>query len=80
MKAEAVLAVYAGYSLKGAHVDPGPALEPYIQDALDEIEYVAGAVNTPWGARRVATTRSPRADRTGSRDVIRCRMTGTMQA
>lgn len=52
MKAEAVLAVYAGYSLKGAHVNPGPDLEPYVKDALDEIEYVSGAANTPWGARR----------------------------
>ena len=37
MNAEPVLAVYAGYSLKGAHVEPGPDLEPYVQDALDEI-------------------------------------------
>ena len=43
MGAEPVLAVYAGYSLKGAHVNPGPDLEPYVQDALDEIEYVTGA-------------------------------------
>jgi len=48
-----VLAVYAGYSLKGDHVDPGPALEPYIQDALDEIEYVTGGPDTKWGAERV---------------------------
>ena len=37
-----VLAVYAGYSLRGEHVDPGPDLEPYVQNALDEIEYVTG--------------------------------------
>lgn len=48
-----VLAVYAGYSLKGQHVDPGPALEPYVQNALDEIEYVTGDANTKWGAERV---------------------------
>ncbi len=47
-----VLAVYAGYSLKGAHVDPGPALEPYVQDALDELEYVTGDTATRWGAAR----------------------------
>ena len=47
-----VLAVYAGYSLKGAHVDPGPALAPYVQDALDEIEYVTGDGSTRWGAER----------------------------
>lgn len=48
-----VLAVYAGYSLKGEHIDPGPALEPYVQDALDEIEYVSGGPDTKWGAERV---------------------------
>ncbi|HVZ84641.1 MAG TPA: alpha-L-arabinofuranosidase C-terminal domain-containing protein [Terracidiphilus sp.] len=47
-----VLAVYAGYSLHGEHVDPGPALEPYVQDALDEIEYVTGSTSTKWGAER----------------------------
>jgi alpha-N-arabinofuranosidase len=52
MKAEPVLAVYAGYSLKGAHVNPRPELAPYVQDALDEIEYVTGDANTTWGARR----------------------------
>lgn len=53
MKAEPVLAVYAGYSLKHVHVNPGPDLEPFVQDALDEIEYVTGGANTAWGARRV---------------------------
>jgi alpha-N-arabinofuranosidase len=52
MNAEPVLAVYAGYSLKGAYVKPGPDLEPYIQDALDEIEYVAGPASSKWGAVR----------------------------
>ena len=52
MKAEPVLAVYAGYSLKGTHVNPGPDLEPFVQDALDEIEYVTGDTNTTWGAQR----------------------------
>jgi alpha-N-arabinofuranosidase len=47
-----VLAVYAGYSMKQEHVDPGPDLEPYVQDALDEIEYVTGGTNTKWGAER----------------------------
>jgi alpha-N-arabinofuranosidase len=47
-----VLAVYAGYSLKGAHVEPGPALEPYVQDALEEIEFVSGDASTRWGAVR----------------------------
>jgi len=52
MSAEPVLAVYAGYSLKGAHVNPGPELQPYVQDALDEIEYVTGAPTSKWGAMR----------------------------
>ncbi len=47
-----VLAVYAGYSLAQEHVEPGPQLEPYVQDALDEIQYVTGGVDTKWGAER----------------------------
>jgi alpha-N-arabinofuranosidase len=53
LKMEPLLAVYAGYSLQQEHVDPGPALEPYVQDALDEIEYLIGDANTKWGAERV---------------------------
>jgi len=53
LKIEPVLAVYAGYSMAQEHVEPGPALEPYIQDALDEIEYVTGDASTKWGAERV---------------------------
>ena len=52
LKMEPVLAVYAGYSLSQEHVEPGPALEPYVQDALDEIEYVTGSTSTKWGAER----------------------------
>jgi alpha-L-arabinofuranosidase len=47
-----VLAVYAGYSLAQDHIEPGPALEPYVQDALDELEYVTGGADTKWGAER----------------------------
>ena len=47
-----VLAVYAGYSLMQEHVNPGSDLEPYVQDALDEIEYVSGGADTKWGAQR----------------------------
>ncbi len=47
-----LLAVYAGYSLHGEHVDPGPDLEPYVNNALDEIEYVTGDTSTKWGAER----------------------------
>ncbi len=52
MKAKPVLAVYAGYSLRGGVVKPGPGLVPYVQDALDEIEYVTGPVTSKWGAQR----------------------------
>ena len=52
MKAEPVLAVYAGYSLRGSHVNPGPDLEPFVNEALEEIEYVTGDTNSTWGARR----------------------------
>jgi alpha-L-arabinofuranosidase len=51
---EAVLGVYAGYSLDGSFVSPGPDLQPFVQDALDEIEYAIGGTNTIWGARRAA--------------------------
>ena len=53
MKAEPLLAVYAGYSLKGMHVNPGADLEPFVKDALDEIEYVTGDAKTKWGAQRI---------------------------
>lgn len=54
LKMEPLLAVYAGYSLDGDHVDAGPLLKPYVDDALDEIEYVTGDVHTYWGAKRAA--------------------------
>jgi len=52
LKMQPVLAVYAGYSLMQEHVNPGADLVPYVQDALDEIEYVTGDVSTKWGAER----------------------------
>lgn len=54
MGAEPVLAVHAGYALSGDHVDAGPLLKPYVDDALDEIEYVTGDTTTYWGAKRAA--------------------------
>jgi alpha-L-arabinofuranosidase len=53
LHAQPVLAVFAGFALKGEHVT-GDALKPYIQDALDEIEYVTGPVTSTWGAKRAA--------------------------
>lgn len=50
--AEPLLAVFAGYVLSGDHLE-GDALQPFIQDALDEIEYVIGGADTKWGAQRI---------------------------
>jgi len=52
LKMEPLLAVYAGYALKHDFIKPGPELQPYVQEALDEIEYVTGGTNTAWGAQR----------------------------
>jgi alpha-L-arabinofuranosidase len=48
-----ILAVFAGFALNHEHVDAGPGLTPYVQDALDEIEYLTGDASTTWGAQRV---------------------------
>jgi alpha-N-arabinofuranosidase len=52
LQMEPVLAVYAGYNLNHTHIETGPALQPFVQDALDEIEYVTGDTSTKWGAER----------------------------
>ena len=52
--AEPLIGLYAGFSLNREYVAPGPALEPFVLDALDEIEYAIGPVTSPWGARRAA--------------------------
>jgi alpha-N-arabinofuranosidase len=51
---EPLLAVFAGYCLgRGGVVSAGPQLEPYVQEALEEIEYLTGdAKTTRWGAQR----------------------------
>lgn len=54
MRAEPVLAVFAGYALKHDYVPAGADLQPYVDEALEEIEYVSGDVNTKWGAKRAA--------------------------
>jgi alpha-N-arabinofuranosidase len=51
---EPLPAVFAGYSLRGDHIDAGPLLAPYVQDALNELEYITGDVHTYWGAKRAA--------------------------
>jgi alpha-N-arabinofuranosidase len=52
LQMQPLLAVFAGYTLDGRAVQPGPNLEPYVQEALDEIEYATGAADTKWGALR----------------------------
>jgi alpha-L-arabinofuranosidase len=52
LRMEPILAVFAGYALNGEHVVAGPGLEPFVQDALDEIEYLTGGADTKWGAQR----------------------------
>jgi alpha-N-arabinofuranosidase len=47
-----VLAVFAGYVLKRDYLKAGPMLKPFVDDALDEIEYVIGDTSTKWGAQR----------------------------
>ncbi len=51
MDAEPVVGVYSGYSFQ-ERVGPGEELEPFVQDALDEIEYITGDTSTTWGAHR----------------------------
>ncbi len=55
LKMQPVLAVYAGYSMMQEHVKPGKELDPYVQDALDELEYVTGSVDPKSGALREQT-------------------------
>jgi alpha-L-arabinofuranosidase len=53
LKMEPVLAVFAGLHINGGRdVITGDALKPYVQEALEEIEYVTGDTGTTWGARR----------------------------
>ena len=58
MKAEPILAVFAGYCVGGrgttnSLVQPGPDLAPYVREALEEVEYIAGdAKTTKWGVER----------------------------
>ncbi len=53
LKMQPLLAVFAGLLLgQGGEILPGEALQPYVQEALDEIEYVTGDTSTKWGAER----------------------------
>lgn len=52
IKAEPLLAVFAGYTLNHDYIS-ADYLQPFVEDALDEIEYVIGGPDTKWGAQRV---------------------------
>jgi alpha-N-arabinofuranosidase len=52
MNAQPVLGVFAGFTLRGVPTPAGPELQPFVQEALEEIEYVTGDTSTTWGARR----------------------------
>ncbi|KAI0517074.1 alpha-N-arabinofuranosidase A [Xylaria bambusicola] len=53
MGMELILAVYAGLSLNG-DVTPEDQLQQFIDDALDEIEFIRGPADSKWGAIRAA--------------------------
>ena|SRR6195952_2747974 len=46
-----VLAVWAGYYLDGPVIEKS-ALRPYIQEALDELEFLTGSVTSKYGQMR----------------------------
>jgi len=48
-----VLAIWSGLSLGGGIVS-GSALDPYVDDALNELEFLLGDRSTTWGALRSA--------------------------
>jgi len=52
LKMEPLLAVFAGYTLKGDYLDDPKLLQPFVDEALEEIEYVIGDQSTKWGAIR----------------------------
>lgn len=49
---EPLLNVFAGYALGGERLSSPEDLAPYVQDALDQIEYIVGGTDTTWGAQR----------------------------
>jgi alpha-N-arabinofuranosidase len=52
LKMQPVLAVFAGYTLNRDHLDSGAFLKPFVDDALNEIQYITGDLTTKWGAER----------------------------
>jgi alpha-N-arabinofuranosidase len=50
---EPIVGVYAGLHLDGGKTTiTGDALKPFVQEALEEIEYITGDASSTWGARR----------------------------
>ena len=56
--ARPLVVINAGCSTDAGSCVQGDALQPYIQAALDAVEYVTGASTTPWGSQRAAAGRS----------------------
>ena len=52
MNAKPVLAIFAGYVLNRDVITSGTELQGFVDDALDEIEYLTGSASTKWGAVR----------------------------
>jgi hypothetical protein len=51
LNADIILGVFAGYALNHDSVPP-EEMGPFVDSALNEIEYLIGNSSTPWGARR----------------------------
>ncbi|OAL46954.1 glycoside hydrolase, partial [Pyrenochaeta sp. DS3sAY3a] len=51
MNLQVVLGVWAGLALNG-DVTPKEDLQPFIDDALNEIEFVSGPADSTWGSKR----------------------------
>ena len=51
LHAQPLLAVWTGYTLTGTVV-PQSQLAPYVQQAVDEIQYATGSTSTYWGHQR----------------------------
>lgn len=50
---EPLLAVWSGLYLDGTII-PESELQPYVQDALDELEFIMGDTSTSYGALRAS--------------------------
>ncbi|KAA8895832.1 alpha-L-arabinofuranosidase A [Sphaerosporella brunnea] len=59
MEIEPLLSVYAGYSLDITNISPAntvpqESMQPYITEALEQLEYAMGSTETKWGALRAS--------------------------